>query len=324
MLSHYIAASSYLSEHSQDEATTITKISGNIIELGAGIGLPSLLASQFTNVSKVVITDGNEVVMDLVKQNIQLQQQNDENGELSNYKNSKLSSEVLIWGNKTQLKNILNEKFREEKEGVIDVVLAADVIQWPAVVEPFLHTVKALLWKKAMSILDLLLELEKEDQQEEKLLNKRNLILHNQPKCILGVVKRAESTFTLFRTLLKEEFGFCLTKVNHEEVLLRQQKLQQTNTNSMTNDLALPECCQEFGGRKTEIYEMTFDYDVMIAQKKKSILEVPVLLSSDSDINCINQGKTGKEELSKDENKASDDIDLTLGKNYQDTYFVPY
>jgi hypothetical protein len=99
---------------------------------------------------------------------------------------------------------------------VVDVVVAADVVQWPSVLEPLLQTVKALLWNS---------------ESEQK------------PVFIVGIVNRASSTYDLFFELARE-FGFTCHKVEASEYL---------------PGGVMPESCQEFGGRSTEIFEVVLE-----------------------------------------------------------------
>jgi len=138
--------------------------SRNVVELGAGTGLPGLVAANFA--TKVVLTDGNEVVLDLLDRNVSQFRSNKRN-------HCSIKTGQLVWGNRSHLNRLLKTMER------VDVVVAADVVQWPAVVEPLLHTVKALLWNSKAE----------------------------RPVFILGIVNRAAMTYDLFFRLAKE-LGF--------------------------------------------------------------------------------------------------------------------
>jgi hypothetical protein len=60
---------------------------------------------------------------------------------------------------------------------------------------------------------------------------------------IVGIVNRASSTYDLFFKL-SSEFGFTCRKVETSEYL---------------QGGVMPESCQEFGGRSTEIYEVILE-----------------------------------------------------------------
>jgi hypothetical protein len=64
-----------------------------------------------------------------------------------------------------------------------------------------------------------------------------------KPVFIVGIVNRASSTYDLFFELARE-FGFTCHKVEASEYL---------------QDSVMPESCQEFGGRSTEIYEVVLE-----------------------------------------------------------------
>ena len=140
----------------------------NVVELGAGCGLVGMAASYYCN--QVVLTDGNEIVMDLLSKNAESREN--------------VSASMFTWGTRSELQAIL------EATGCVDVVVAADVVQWPTVVEPLLHSVKALLW------------------------NSRS----KRPCLLLGIVNRAENIYGLFFRLAKE-LGFACEKVQPETFL---------------------------------------------------------------------------------------------------------
>jgi hypothetical protein len=145
-----------------------------VVELGAGCGLPGLVAAQYAE--KVVLTDGNEIVLDLLQQNVELC--------LANNKSCPISPSLFKWGDRKQCHELL------QSMGHVDVVVAADVVQWPAVVEPLLHTIKALLWNSKAK----------------------------EPSLMLGIVNRASSTYNLFFQLAKQ-LGFACRQVMPEEYL---------------------------------------------------------------------------------------------------------
>jgi hypothetical protein len=154
-----------------------------IVELGAGCGLPGLVTANFAE--KVVLTDGNEVVMDLLQKNIDLHNIQRQQAKQSNPNNSTVSAMQVIWGDKEHLRRLL------DTIGHVDHIVAADVVQWPAVLEPFLHTVKALLWTATTS---------------------------QEPSLILGIVNRASTTYELFFSLAKT-LGFEYRQVPASDFL---------------------------------------------------------------------------------------------------------
>ena len=179
LLSHYIA--SLRGKRLVENRT--------VVELGAGCGLPGLVAARFAQ--QVLLTDGNEIVMDLLDRNTR------------NVVNAR--SMRLEWGTAVSLPNDLDLD-------AVDVVIAADVVQWPAEVEPLLQTVKALLGTSRC----------------------------DRPTFALGIVNRAQNTYNQFFGLA-QEMGFAWEKVPEQTFL---------------PDGQVPACCQEFGGRVTEIFEV--------------------------------------------------------------------
>jgi predicted nicotinamide N-methyase len=159
LLSHYLASS---------RGRQLVR-KRNVVEMGAGCGLAGLVASH-VGAHQVILTDGNEIVLDLLRQNCQ---------STVNVKTLK-----LIWGDRENLSNVLRDMTH------VDVVIAADVVQWPAVVEPLLHSVKALLWSSECET----------------------------PTLVLGIVNRAQSTYDMFFELAAK-LGFSYRRVPHDNFL---------------------------------------------------------------------------------------------------------
>ena len=109
-----------------------------------------MLASSFAD--NVLITDGNDIVVEKLLQ---------PNVTLSN--NNNVSCQKLVWGDGKDISNTLTQIQN------VDVIIAADVVQWPAVIEPLLLTMKKLLSTSK-----------------------------KRPICILGIVARNNSTYNMF------------------------------------------------------------------------------------------------------------------------------
>lgn len=164
LLGHYLASS----------AGAAVLADQTVVELGAGTGLPSLVAAEFAK--QIVVTDGNgDHVLDLLRRNVESKSQ---------ASRCQLSVEQLVWGDREHLKRV------QDQAPQVDVVIAADVVQWPSVVEPLLHTVKALLWTSQRP----------------------------HPIFLLGIVNRASQTYNLFFQLANE-LGFAARKVEPDEYL---------------------------------------------------------------------------------------------------------
>ena len=174
----------------------------NVIELGAGCGLPGIVASQ-SGASHVTFTDGNEVVVNtLLEQNAK------------RYAKCPTSVCQFVWGNIDHFNNVRSITRRS-----FDVVLAADVVQWPAVLEPLIHTIKALLWDDI-------------DKEAEKI-------------CIIGIVQRSLKTSSLFFHFAKK-LGFDCSKLDMES-LFPVDEAGKTH---------IPFECREHGGLETELFMM--------------------------------------------------------------------
>lgn len=203
LLSHYL--------------TSIDLRGKTVLELGAGgTALPSFTAA-YQGASTVMATDGNEsAVLDLLRQNTAFHQQ-----KIDTTAACQLYCQPLLWGNQSQLLALLQPL----KQKRVDVVVAADVVQWPAVLEPLLHTVKYVLWRKDIS--------ESMAPDREK------------PVFLLGIVQRAATTYNLFFQLA-DKMGFESRAI--------------APTDFLQNGIA-PLSCQERGGRVTELYELTLRPD---------------------------------------------------------------
>jgi hypothetical protein len=145
-----------------------------VIELGAGgTAVPSFAAAHCCRVQLVIATDGNDnAVFELLSRNVD--RHNSAVAVRDNDDRKRPVCPVIalpcLWGSPDHVRNILGmmaSRFNEQKNRV--VVVAADVVQWPAVVEPLLHTAKALLWDSAEG-----------------------------GRLLLGIVNRASQTYNLF------------------------------------------------------------------------------------------------------------------------------
>lgn len=97
-----------------------------ILELGAGTGLVGLIAAKIIqSPSKVTITDGNPIVMDLLRENIYL-----------NFNEEKPLATNLEWGCDIP-EEILKKEF--------NLILGSDVIFWPDQIRPLFLCLQSLL-----------------------------------------------------------------------------------------------------------------------------------------------------------------------------------
>lgn len=108
----------------------------NVIELGAGCGLGGFVASNYSR--KVIVTDGNEIVVSLLEKNQQhLETQN-------------VDTRKLLWGIKVEVENLyglLRNDVNNDvtSENLPDVVIGADVVLWPREILGLLVTIRWLL-----------------------------------------------------------------------------------------------------------------------------------------------------------------------------------
>ena len=177
----------------------------NVIELGAGCGLPGIVASK-CGANHVTFTDGNEVVVNSLLQQNAVQ-----------YTGCPTSVSQFVWGNIEHLRSLQSVNGKP-----FDIVLAADVVQWPAVVEPLLHSIKALLWDDKGGC----------DRDAS-----------NQKACVLGIVQRSLKTSSLFFRHAKE-LGFEYSKIDMETLF----------PSNESGKVQVPAECCETGGLETELF----------------------------------------------------------------------
>ncbi len=100
----------------------------HVLELGCGLGLCGLLASQLNPHGVVVLTDGDALTMEKLAQNV-------EDNTVAN--GCAVTARPLLWGEHAELLAEFPDKF--------DLVLAADVIYEEEAIQPLLQTVVATL-----------------------------------------------------------------------------------------------------------------------------------------------------------------------------------
>lgn len=351
LLSYYLASSSTNNSSSSPSSSHLSRVHGKtVLELGAGgTALPSLTAC-YCGARTVIATDGNDgVVLDLLQQNISRHSNNNglpandtENNNnnkdnssssssrllpqqrQSNSTNNHLTCRQLMWGNRRHVQDLLyhfhdtpqdcccspndndddddDDKRISSKKNAdaaethhqhrlwVDIVVAADVVQWPAVVEPLLHTVKAVLWRP-------------NDHSSEK--NKAyETAQHPQPVFLLGLVPRSSNVTDLFFDTARD-LGFAVRAIAPSEYLL------PNNDNDNASCLVPPEC-REYGGRTTELYELT-----LRSNNNNCRDDFPVLLSPHM---ATNAGMLHSEQQQFD---ISNGKDYLVGTSFEHTTFLP-
>mmetsp|Transcript_22778 Transcript_22778/g.71371 ORF Transcript_22778/g.71371 Transcript_22778/m.71371 type:complete len:248 (+) Transcript_22778:309-1052(+) len=99
-----------------------------VVELGAGCGLPGLVAAR--RGARVALTDGSAVCLDLLRQSVEAF-------------GSTAAVAELVWGDRASA-----DAFAAA-HGAADVVLGADVVAWPQSVEPLFQTLNRIAAKHA-------------------------------------------------------------------------------------------------------------------------------------------------------------------------------
>ena len=93
----------------------------NVLELGAGTGLLSILCAKYLEAGRVIATDGDEVVVDAIKTNIFINELDIPEGSSTR---GSIESATLKWG-----RPLRATAFEEDYGvGALDVVLGADVV----------------------------------------------------------------------------------------------------------------------------------------------------------------------------------------------------
>ena len=98
-----------------------------VVEVGAGTALAGLAAAR-ADCASVCLTDGSDVIMQLLERALA-------SSNVTATLKAPTSAQKLLWGDRASFDGL----------GGCDVVLGADVVCWPRLVEPLLQTVRALL-----------------------------------------------------------------------------------------------------------------------------------------------------------------------------------
>lgn len=107
-------------------------LSGDALELGAGLGMVGILASKLTD-CRLVITDGDSQALPLLRENV-------------HHNESRASVRQLIWGLDSSLSFL-------EVQGPFDVILASDIIYVECIIPPLWDTIRTLLKKEGVFVL---------------------------------------------------------------------------------------------------------------------------------------------------------------------------
>lgn len=108
-----------------------------VLELGAGCGLAGFFAAKFANSSpnSVFITDGNDIVMKLLKKNHDFLQCSEQ-----------VQVKKLLWGKISDLQILY-----PTPEQLPEVIIGADIILWPSQIQSLLSTIHYILYKRYSS-----------------------------------------------------------------------------------------------------------------------------------------------------------------------------
>lgn len=183
LLARYIV--NQLGSRTEEEVLATTAV----IELGAGgTAVPSFAASRSRQVKVVVATDGNDnVVWDLLERNVKNHNLNRPACDLERpLPPCPVLAMPCLWGSQRHLQDVISAV--HDLSDV--VVVAADVVQWPDVIVPLLHTVKALLWAA------------------------------EDGRFLLGMVNRAGQTYNLFFQKASK-LGFRAQRIDFPDILFK-------------------------------------------------------------------------------------------------------
>jgi predicted nicotinamide N-methyase len=110
-----------------------------VLELGAGLGIPSLLCHFYLGASLVVVTDGDVDTLQNLRLNIAAQELMASTGNLI--------CQQLVWGNEGSIQWIrkIPPTANATSPGLFNIILGSDIIYVDSVVEPLFDTVRLLL-----------------------------------------------------------------------------------------------------------------------------------------------------------------------------------
>eukprot|EP01132_Coremiostelium_polycephalum_P001405 gene1405-1774_t len=100
-----------------------------ILELGSGVGVCGLFLARLGE--KCVLSDNNDVVMDLLQMNVRDSCQ----------RGYECSAVKLDWGNETDMSNVL----KEYDDKGFDIIIGSDIVYWQSSIIPLFTTVSRLL-----------------------------------------------------------------------------------------------------------------------------------------------------------------------------------
>eukprot|EP00002_Diphylleia_rotans_P011370 TRINITY_DN2248_c0_g1_i2.p1 TRINITY_DN2248_c0_g1~~TRINITY_DN2248_c0_g1_i2.p1 ORF type:complete len:178 (-),score=34.91 TRINITY_DN2248_c0_g1_i2:475-1008(-) len=98
--------------------------SKKVLELGAGVGLCALMVAKYCGATHVTLTDHNEVVMDIIRKNIDLN---------APYQGCIVDESTLDWKD-ADLSDLVPESY--------DLIIGSDILFWPNSVAPLVETVE--------------------------------------------------------------------------------------------------------------------------------------------------------------------------------------
>ena len=221
LLSQFLLSYAPLKRRIEDAQRNTTPL--RLVELGAGVGLPSaaLLSYHPTGSLELRATDGHEAYIQSERPDGSV-----EPGILSvNLADYSPAARALplLWGKTADAASCLRSL--PSPGSSFDVLYAADVVQWPAVVEPLALTIHALLYPSS------------------------GTPSPDPPVVYLGVVERDDGTLKRRLFALLSSFGFTEAReIPNDEYLPPDPDCPST--------YLFPARGAEFGGRECKIYEL--------------------------------------------------------------------
>jgi predicted nicotinamide N-methyase len=178
----------------------------HVLELGCGLGLCGLLASQLNPKGVVVLTDGDELTMEKLAVNVE--ENTVRNG-------CAVTARTLLWGDHRELVIEFPDLF--------DLVLAADVIYEEAAIVPLLQTVVATLKEGPESLF--LLSFARRNVSVEKVLKAARE---------MGLVCEVDESFVCGAT---GEHVYIMRRAQQQQQQQQQNKQQQQQQNKQQKQL---------------------------------------------------------------------------------------
>jgi predicted nicotinamide N-methyase len=122
---------------------TITIKNSNVLELGSGTGVCGIVASELCGARKVVLTDGDNRTVKLIRHNLALNKS----------EQKKRHAHLLCWESPADARGIFEAHPEVEANGGFDILIGSDIVYVTPSLKPLFATVSRLLTQSGCFIL---------------------------------------------------------------------------------------------------------------------------------------------------------------------------